>query len=106
YLRMLLATGATPRQLPGLSGGLYLRSLADALALRDRLRPGARIGVIGGGFIGLELAAAAVARGCAVTVVELAPRLLARALPAEVARVVAARHEEAGVDLRCGTGVV
>jgi 3-phenylpropionate/trans-cinnamate dioxygenase ferredoxin reductase subunit len=106
YERMLLATGAVPRRLPWLDGGHYLRSLADALTLRDRLRPGARIGVIGGGFIGLELAASAAARGCAVTVVEIAPRLLDRAVPAEVAATVAARHEQAGVDLRCGTGVV
>jgi 3-phenylpropionate/trans-cinnamate dioxygenase ferredoxin reductase subunit len=106
YERMLLATGAAPRRLPGSGDVHYLRSLADALALRERLRPGARIGVVGGGFIGLELAAAAVERGCAVTVVEAAPRLLSRAVPAEVAQVVADRHELAGVDVRCGTGVV
>lgn len=105
YERMLLATGATPRRLPGCAGAHHLRSLDDALAVRDRLRPGARIGVIGGGFIGLELAAAAVERGCAVTVVELAARLLSRAVPADVAQVVAARHRRAGVDVRCGTGV-
>jgi 3-phenylpropionate/trans-cinnamate dioxygenase ferredoxin reductase subunit len=105
YERMLLATGAAPRRLPWADGGHYLRCLADVLTLRDRLRPGARIGVIGGGFIGLELAASATARGCAVTVVEVAPRLLARAVPAEVAATVAARHEQAGVDVRCGTGV-
>jgi 3-phenylpropionate/trans-cinnamate dioxygenase ferredoxin reductase subunit len=107
YERMLLATGAAPRRLPNVLDGVhYLRSLADALALRDRLQPGARIGVIGGGFIGLELAAAAIARACTVTVVEVASRLLARAVPAEVAAIVAARHAQAGVDVRCGTGVV
>lgn len=106
YERMLLATGAAPRRLPGFHGGHYVRSLSDALALRERLRPGARIGVIGGGFIGLEIAAGAVARGCAVTVIEAAPRLLSRAVPADVAQVVAARHEEAGVDVRYGAGVV
>lgn len=106
YERMLLATGASPRRLPASGDVYYLRSLADALELRERLRQGARIGVIGGGFIGLELAAGAVARGCAVTVVEIAPRLLARAVPAEVAATVAARHAQAGVDVRCGTGVV
>ncbi|MPY81101.1 MAG: ferredoxin reductase [Actinophytocola sp.] len=104
YERLLLATGASARRLP-LFGVSYLRSQADALALRDRLRPGARVGVIGGGFIGLELAASATARGCAVTVVEAEPRLLSRAVPAEVAAVVADRHEQAGVDVRCGTGV-
>jgi 3-phenylpropionate/trans-cinnamate dioxygenase ferredoxin reductase subunit len=106
YERMLLATGAVPRRLAGLPGGHYVRSLADALALRERLRPGARIGVIGGGFIGLEIAAGAVARGCAVTVIEAAPRLLSRAVPAGVAQIVADRHEQAGVDVRCGAGVV
>jgi 3-phenylpropionate/trans-cinnamate dioxygenase ferredoxin reductase component len=106
YERMLLATGAVPRRLPGFPGGHYVRSLSDALALRERLRPGARIGVIGGGFLGLEIAAGAVARGCAVTVVEAAPRVLSRAVPAEVAQVVADRHEQAGVEVRCGTGVV
>jgi 3-phenylpropionate/trans-cinnamate dioxygenase ferredoxin reductase component len=105
YDRMLLATGAVPRRLPAIPDGHYVRSLSDALALRERLRPGARIGVIGGGFIGLEIAAGAVGCGCAVTVVEAAPRLLSRAVPAEVARIVAARHDEAGVDVRCGAGV-
>jgi 3-phenylpropionate/trans-cinnamate dioxygenase ferredoxin reductase subunit len=102
YDRLLLATGAVPRRLAGLPGALQLRSLADALALRDRLRPGTRVGVVGAGLIGLEVAAGAVARGCAVTVVEAAPRPLARAVPAAVAEVVAARHAQAGVDLRCG----
>jgi 3-phenylpropionate/trans-cinnamate dioxygenase ferredoxin reductase subunit len=110
YQRMLLATGAVPRRLPlhtdALDGVHYLRSLADALALRKRLRPGARIGIIGGGFIGLELAASASERGCAVTVIEAAPQLMGRAVPAEVAAIVAARHDQAGVDVRCGTTVV
>ncbi|WP_413803711.1 NAD(P)/FAD-dependent oxidoreductase [Streptomyces iranensis] len=109
YRRLLVATGATARPLPipgaAADGVRYLRSHSDALALRDRLRPGARIGVIGGGFIGLELAASATMRGCAVTVVELAPRLMSRGTTPQIAAVVAARHERAGVDVRCGTGV-
>jgi 3-phenylpropionate/trans-cinnamate dioxygenase ferredoxin reductase subunit len=109
YERMLVATGATPRRFPldsdVLDGVHYLRSQADALALRERLRPGARIGVIGGGFIGLELAAGATERGGTVTVLEVAPQLMGRAVPAEVAAIVAARHEQAGVDVRCGTAV-
>jgi 3-phenylpropionate/trans-cinnamate dioxygenase ferredoxin reductase subunit len=109
YERMLIATGATPRRLPlhndVLDGVHYLRSQADALALRERLRPGARIGVIGGGFIGLELAASATERGGTVTVIELAPQLMGRAVPVEVASMVAARHDQAGVDVRCRTGV-
>jgi 3-phenylpropionate/trans-cinnamate dioxygenase ferredoxin reductase subunit len=61
--------------------------------------------VIGGGFIGLELAASAAALGCRVTVVELGPRLMGRGVPARVAAVMAGRHVRAGVDIRCGTGV-
>ena len=61
--------------------------------------------MIGGGFIGLELASSAAALGCAVTVIELGPRLMGRAVPARVAAVMAQRHVAAGVDIRCGTGV-
>ncbi|MGW3289851.1 NAD(P)/FAD-dependent oxidoreductase [Streptomyces sp. NPDC001002] len=110
YERLLVATGATPRRLPlpgaAVDGVHYLRSHGDALALRDRLRPGARIGVIGGGFIGLELAAAATEHGCAVTVIEAAPRLMSRGATAHIAAAITARHEKAGVEVRCGTGVV
>jgi 3-phenylpropionate/trans-cinnamate dioxygenase ferredoxin reductase component len=108
YERLLIATGANARRLPldGMAGVHYLRSHSDALALRERLRAGARIGVVGGGFIGLEVAASATVRGCSVTVVEVAPRLMSRVVPTEIAAVVATRHEQAGVDLRCGTGVV
>lgn len=107
YERLLLATGAVARRLPlpGAEDVHLLRTHDDAMALRDRLAPGARIGVVGGGFIGLELAASAVARGCSVAVVELAPRLMARVVPAEVAAVLAARHAAAGIDLRLGTGL-
>ncbi|GAA2629873.1 NAD(P)/FAD-dependent oxidoreductase [Streptomyces vastus] len=109
YQRLLLATGAAARRLPlaGIDAGgvRYLRSRADALVLRDRLRPGARIRVIGAGFIGLELAAAAAARGCAVTVIEAAPRPMSRAVPTAIATALADRHRQAGVDLRCGLTV-
>ncbi|TGB14755.1 ferredoxin reductase [Streptomyces sp. MZ04] len=110
YERLLLATGARARRLP-LGGAAvadvhYLRSHVDALALRKRLRPGARIGVIGAGFLGLEVAASAASRGCAVTVVEAAPQPMSRAVPAPLAATVAARHAHAGVDIRCGVAVV
>jgi 3-phenylpropionate/trans-cinnamate dioxygenase ferredoxin reductase subunit len=82
-----------------------LRTHADAVALRRRLLPGTRVAVIGGGFIGLELASSATALGCAVTVIELGPRLMGRAVPARVAAVMAQRHVAAGVDVRCGTAV-
>lgn len=109
YRKLLLAIGARPRRLQVAGAGpdnvLYLRNFADALALRVRLRRDIRPVVIGGGFIGLEIAAAAVERGCAVTVVEMAPRILGRAVPAEVAAVVAARHREAGIRLIVGIGI-
>ena len=107
YDRLLLATGATARRLgvPGGEYALYLRTFADALALRARLRPGAHLCVICGGFIGLEVTASAVERGGRVTLVEAAPRLLARAVPAEVAERVEARHERAGVAIHLGVGV-
>ncbi len=106
YRSLLLATGARARRLP--VGGTrvhVLRTCDDAAALRARLAPSTRVGVIGGGFIGLELASSAVALGCAVTVVELGPRLMGRVVPARIAATVARRHVAAGIDVRCGTGV-
>jgi 3-phenylpropionate/trans-cinnamate dioxygenase ferredoxin reductase subunit len=107
YDRLLLATGARARR-PAIQGPdvvLTLRNLDDALALRARLDRGTRLVVIGGGFIGLEVAATAIGRGCAVTVIEFAHRLMSRVVPAKVAEVIEARHRQAGVDLRCGIGV-
>ncbi len=107
--KLLIATGAGPRKLPTPGAGsdnvLYLRTFADALALRERLGRGRRLAIIGGGFIGLEIAASAVARGCSVTLVEMAPRILMRGVPREVAERVKARHEAAGVIFRIGAGI-
>ncbi len=106
YRSLLLATGARARRLPFGGARVHvLRSYADSVALRERLLPGRRVAVIGGGLIGLELAASAAALGCAVTVIELEPRLMGRAVPARIAAVMAQRHVAAGVDIRCGTGV-
>ena len=107
YERLLLATGARARRLtvPGAEHALALRSFADALALRRQLKPGARIVVIGGGFIGLEVTASAIQRGCHVTLVEAMPRLLARGVPAEIAERVRARHEREGVTIHLSAGV-
>jgi 3-phenylpropionate/trans-cinnamate dioxygenase ferredoxin reductase subunit len=108
YARLLIATGARARRLliPGGDRVLYLRRFSDALVLRDRVRPGARIGIIGGGFIGSELAASLSARDCAVSVVELSAHLMGRVVPPRIADLVAARHEGAGVTLIFGAGVV
>jgi 3-phenylpropionate/trans-cinnamate dioxygenase ferredoxin reductase subunit len=104
YTKLLLATGAQPRRLTveGAEPGNvhYLRSFGDAQALRARLLRGTRLCVIGGGFIGLELAASATKRGCRVTVLEAAPRILMRGVPAPIATLIARRHEQAGVGFR------
>jgi 3-phenylpropionate/trans-cinnamate dioxygenase ferredoxin reductase subunit len=106
YAKLLLATGASPRRLAANGDGaqemLYLRTFADALRLRTHLKPGNRIAVIGGGFIGLEVAASAVALGCEVTLVEIAARILMRGVPAEIASMVEERHRAAGVRFKTG----
>ena len=109
FTKLLIATGAGPRRLPVPGADSvdvhYLRTFTDALAMRARLQPGRSVTIIGGGFIGLEIAASAVARRCRVTLVEVAPRILMRGVPAMVAERVAARHQAAGVDLRTGVGI-
>jgi 3-phenylpropionate/trans-cinnamate dioxygenase ferredoxin reductase subunit len=108
YEKLLLATGSTPRKLPLPGLGVrcvYLRSYDDALAIRSHLEPGKRVAIVGGGFIGLELAASARKRGAAVTVIEAQPRILMRGVPSEIAAVVHARHESEGVDMRMGVGL-
>jgi 3-phenylpropionate/trans-cinnamate dioxygenase ferredoxin reductase component len=107
YDRLLLATGSRARRPAVDEPELVqtLRSSADAIHLRSQLTRGARVFVIGGGFIGLEVAASAVEMGCSVTVVEFAHRLMSRVVPAKVASVLQNRHLEAGVDLRCGVSV-
>ncbi len=105
---LVIATGATPRRLPGqpdVPGIVTLRRLADSVALRDRLQPGHRLTVIGAGFIGLEVAATARQRDCEVTVLEGLPAPLVRGLGAEMGTAVAAVHGRHGVDLRCGVQV-
>ncbi len=110
YERLLLVTGAAPRRLavPGaeLAGVSYMREIADSETLRNRLGKGKRLVVIGGGFIGLEVASNAVALGVEVTVVEAGPRLMTRAVPAPIEERMRARHAAAGVDIRLGRQVV
>jgi 3-phenylpropionate/trans-cinnamate dioxygenase ferredoxin reductase component len=106
YEHLLLATGARARLFPGMEGCLTLRTNLDAQVIVSRLTPGAKIGIIGGGFIGLELAARVRKAGADVTVVEAGPRLLGRAVPPQIARVLQERHALEGVSLKLETGVV
>jgi 3-phenylpropionate/trans-cinnamate dioxygenase ferredoxin reductase subunit len=92
--------------MPGLGARcVYLRTFADALAIRAHLSAGNRIAVIGGGFIGLELAASARKLGAAVTVIEAQPRILMRGVPAEIAEVIHRAHEAEGVAVLTGQGI-
>jgi 3-phenylpropionate/trans-cinnamate dioxygenase ferredoxin reductase subunit len=102
---LVLATGANPITLPGDGEQRVLRTIDDALALRERLTPGARLAVAGAGWIGAELATAAARRGCEVTVVEAAEAPLAAAVGAEIGSRTAPWYAEAGVDLRLRTAV-
>ena len=109
YDRLLLAMGAVPRRLPLADQAgdrvAYLRTFTDAIAIRDHLTPGSHVAIVGGGFIGLELASSARKRGADVTVVEAQPRILMRGVPEEIAAIVAARHLAEGVNLMCGIGL-
>jgi 3-phenylpropionate/trans-cinnamate dioxygenase ferredoxin reductase subunit len=108
YDKLLLATGSVPRKLPmpGLGGRcVYLRTFNDALAIRAHLSAGNRIAIVGGGFIGLELAAAARRLGTTVTVIEAQPRILMRGVPAEIAAIVHAAHQAEGVSILSGQGI-
>jgi 3-phenylpropionate/trans-cinnamate dioxygenase ferredoxin reductase component len=102
---LVLATGARPVALPGDGRQRFLRTYDDALALRDLLRPGLRLVIVGAGWIGAELATAAVAHGSRVTVVEAGPAPLAAAIGAPVGAQTARWYAAAGVDLRVVTAV-
>jgi 3-phenylpropionate/trans-cinnamate dioxygenase ferredoxin reductase subunit len=107
--RLALATGARPRLLtvPGadLAGICYLRDVGHAIALRERLAAAQRVLVVGGGFIGLEAAAAVTAKGKAVTVVEAAGRLIGRVVAPVISDFYAAAHRRRGVRVLLGTAV-
>lgn len=102
---LVVATGASPVRLPGAGPQRTLRTLDDAAAVREALRPGARLAIIGAGWIGAELATAASARGCQVTVVEAGPAPLAGALGTEAGKRTVPWYEAAGVELRLGQPV-
>jgi 3-phenylpropionate/trans-cinnamate dioxygenase ferredoxin reductase subunit len=109
YSKLLLATGSSPRRLtvPGadLGGVLYLRTVQDSDRLKAAFQDASRVATIGGGWIGLETAAAARTAGAAVTVLERGELPLLRVLGREAAEVFAGLHREHGVDLRCGVQV-
>ena len=118
YAKLVLATGTRARGLPhlphaqrnaqgngqdsGLANVAVLRSAADALRLRTLLDAAQHLTLLGGGFIGLEIAATAHAAGKTVTVLEAAPRLLMRSVSPELAEHVLQTHRASGIDLRLG----
>jgi 3-phenylpropionate/trans-cinnamate dioxygenase ferredoxin reductase subunit len=107
YDGLLLATGVRPRRLPGFDGDAvcYLRTIGDATALREKIRAAGHVAVLGGGFIGCEVAAAAVRLGKRVTILEALPTLLHRTLGPVLGEAVADLHRAEGVDVRTGVTV-
>jgi 3-phenylpropionate/trans-cinnamate dioxygenase ferredoxin reductase component len=109
YDRLVIATGATPRRLPvaDASGApvAYLRTIEDSRRIKAGLRPGHRVVIVGGGWIGLEVAAAARTAGSEVVVLEALDLPLVRVLGPEVAEVFRALHEEHDVDLRTNASI-
>jgi 3-phenylpropionate/trans-cinnamate dioxygenase ferredoxin reductase subunit len=106
YAHLVLATGARNRLIDipnaNLEAVRYLRTLDESEALRQRLVSGQRVVVIGAGFIGLEFAATARAKGLEVDVLELAPRVMARAVTAEISEFFQMRHRAAGIRIHLG----
>lgn len=106
YTKLLLATGSRPRVLPGLppagAGVFYLRTLDDAVALRGALKDATSLAVVGGGVIGLEVAATAVGLGVETTVIEASPRLMSRAACPQLSEVLEQEHRTRGVHVLCG----
>ncbi|HEY6257912.1 MAG TPA: FAD-dependent oxidoreductase [Xanthobacteraceae bacterium] len=109
YDALVLATGSINRVLPQFPTGQprihYLRNHDEALALRDELSRGRALTVVGAGLIGLEVAASAREIGVATTVIEIAPRILARVCDEETSALIQAHHVAHGVDIRLGTAI-
>ncbi|QBK32437.1 ferredoxin reductase [Roseitalea porphyridii] len=99
YDRLLLAIGARARTPPGFESALTLRTLDDASRIANAIVPGARLGIVGGGVLGMELAATARGLGAEVTVYEAGAVLMGRAVPEPIAALLEARHIEAGVKI-------
>lgn len=109
YDKLILATGGAVRKLsiPGSdkSNVLYLRTADDSIAMRQRFAPGKKLVIVGGGYIGLEIAAHAIKNGLEVTVLEAAPRVLARVTAPDVSAFYEKVHRESGADVRTGAVV-
>ena len=109
YDRLLLATGSRARALPvpgvDLAGVHYFRTITDVDSILASLTPGARVLLVGAGYIGLEVAASARQRGFDVMVLEAAERVMSRTVSAEVSAFYDACHRAAGVTIHCGAGV-
>jgi 3-phenylpropionate/trans-cinnamate dioxygenase ferredoxin reductase component len=110
YDALVIATGSIAREIPllplGMPGVHYLRTEADADALTADLRKSHDLLVVGGGLIGLEVAASAAELGVKTTVLEVLPRILARVCDEETAALVHAAHRRHDVDIRVGTALV
>lgn len=113
YDRLAIATGGRPRPLSVPNAAVaercanfhYLRTLDDVEQIRAQMAPGKRLAIVGGGYIGLEVAASAIAQGLQVTVLEALPRVLQRVTAAELSAYYERKHREAGVDIRTGVQV-
>jgi 3-phenylpropionate/trans-cinnamate dioxygenase ferredoxin reductase component len=103
---LCIATGSSARRLPGFEDALYLRELPDADALRAELERGEMLSVVGAGFIGCEVAAAARLRGCAVRVYEALAQPLQRVLGPELGAYLADVHRAHGAELHLGVDVL
>lgn len=108
YGALVIATGARARSLPatnGLSGVHVLRGMSDALVLRRAMQAARSVAVIGAGFIGTEVAAAARGYGLPVTLIDRMPAFLSRVCGSQFGAAVARMHRERGVDIRLGVGI-
>jgi len=110
YAHLVLATGSLPRRLPDAIGGdlkgvHVVRTLADVDAMAPGFQPGAKVLIVGGGYIGLEAAAVAASRGMQVVLVEMAERILQRVAARETSDYFRALHTRHGVDIREGVGL-
>jgi NADPH-dependent 2,4-dienoyl-CoA reductase/sulfur reductase-like enzyme len=103
--KLLLATGARPREIPGAEGVVWLRTLDDYRVVREKATEGARFVVIGGGFIGSEIAAALVGAGAHVTMVFPEPGIGFRLFPAGLAEFLVGYYREKGIDVLAGETV-